>query len=87
MTTPYITVGCPTTGGGQVISGDSSFVVEGIPVACIGDKATCPKHKKVVTIVSGDPQMQVLGKPVARVGDSLSCGCKLLLKQSMVVRG
>ncbi len=87
MTKPYITIGCPTTGGGQVISGDASFVIEGIPVACVGDKASCPKHKTVATIVSGDAQMQVLGKPVARVGDSLSCGCKLLLKQAMVVGG
>ncbi|SPL69713.1 PAAR domain-containing protein [Acinetobacter stercoris] len=85
MATPYITIGCPTTGGGQVISGDSSFLIEGIPVACVGDKATCPLHKTVSTIVSGDSHMQVMGKPVARAGDSLSCGCKLLPKQSSVV--
>ncbi|HFF4866324.1 TPA: PAAR domain-containing protein, partial [Acinetobacter baumannii] len=27
MATPYITIGCPTTGGGQVISGNSSFLI------------------------------------------------------------
>ena len=85
MTTPYIVVGCPTTGGGQVISGNSTFLVEGIPIACVGDKATCPKHKTVATIVSGDPYMQVLGKAVARVNDSLSCGCTLLPKQNLAV--
>lgn len=85
MTIPYITIGCPTTGGGQVISGNSTFLVQGIPVACIGDKATCPKHTTVSTIVSGDPYMQVMGKSVARVNDSLSCGCKLLPKQNLVV--
>lgn len=84
MATPYITVGCPTTGGGKVISGNASFLVEGIAVACIGDKATCPLHKVVATIISGDMHMLVMCKAVARVNDSLSCGCKLLQKQNMV---
>ena len=86
MATPYIVVGCPTTGGGQVISGNSMFQIEGIPIACVGDKATCPKHKTVATIISGDPHMQIFGKAAARVNDSLSCGCKLLPKQSLVVQ-
>lgn len=85
MAIPYITIGCPTTGGGNVITGNSIFLIEGIAVACIGDKATCPKHKTTATIVSGDPYMQVMGKSVARVNDSLSCGCKLLPKQTLVV--
>lgn len=86
MATPYIVVGCPTTGGGQVISGNSMFQVEGIPIACVGDKATCPKHKTVATIISGDPHMQIFGKAAARVNDSLSCGCRLLPKQNLVVQ-
>ena len=87
MATPYITIGCPTTGGGKVISGNSSFLVEGIAVACVGDKATCPLHKTTATIVAGDPNAQVMGKSIARVNDPLSCGCKLLPKQSLLVRG
>ncbi|MCH7314813.1 PAAR domain-containing protein [Acinetobacter sp. ANC 3882] len=86
MATPYIVIGCPTTGGGQVISGNNSFLIEGIPIACVGDKATCPKHKTVSTIITGDPYMQVIGKAAARVNDSLSCGCKLLPKQNLVVQ-
>lgn len=85
MAFPYITIGSPTTGGGQVISANSSFLIEGKPVACVGDKATCPKHKTTATIISGDPYMLVMGKSVARVNDSLSCGCKLLPKQNLVV--
>lgn len=85
MAIPYITIGCPTTGGGKVITGQNSFLVEGIAIACVGDKVTCPLHKTTATIISGDPYMQVMGKSVARVNDSLSCGCKLLPKQSLVV--
>lgn len=86
MATPYIVIGCPTTGGGQVITGNASFLIEGIPIACVGDKATCPKHQTVATIIAGDPNMQVMGKAAARVNDSLSCGCKLLPKQNLVVQ-
>ena len=86
MATPYIVIGCPTTGGGQVITGDASFLIEGIPIACVGDKATCPKHQTVATIIAGDPTMQVMGKAAARANDPLSCGCKLLPKQNLVVR-
>ncbi|MGE8598258.1 MAG: PAAR domain-containing protein [Acinetobacter calcoaceticus] len=86
MATPYITIGCPTTGGGQVISGNNMFLIDGIAVACVGDKATCPTHKVVATIVSGDPCMQIFGKAAARVNDSLSCGCKLLPQQNLVVQ-
>ncbi|RLZ06635.1 PAAR domain-containing protein [Acinetobacter sp. 2JN-4] len=86
MATPYIVVGCPTTGGGKVITGSSFFLIEGIPIACVGDTATCPKHQTVATIITGDPHMQVMGKMAARVNDSLSCGCKLLPKQNLVVQ-
>ncbi|SPL70301.1 PAAR domain-containing protein [Acinetobacter stercoris] len=85
MATPYITIGCPTTGGGVVQEGDSSFQIEGIPIACVGHKATCPLHNTVSVIISGDQYFKVGGKPAARAGDSLSCGCKLLPKQSLVV--
>lgn len=86
LATPYITIGCPTTGGGKVISGNSLFLIDGKAIACTGDKATCPTHKLVATIVSGDPCMNIFGKLAARVGDSMSCGCKLLPQQSLVVQ-
>ncbi|MCH7336757.1 PAAR domain-containing protein [Acinetobacter sp. NIPH 2699] len=86
MATAYIVVGCPTTGGGKVITGSSFFLIEGIPIACVGDTATCPKHQIVATIITGDPHMQVMGKMAARVNDSLSCGCKLLPMQNLVVQ-
>ncbi len=86
LATAYIVVGCPTTGGGKVITGSNFFLIDGIPIACVGDTATCPKHQTVSTIITGDPHMQVMGKMAARVNDSLSCGCKLLPKQNLVVQ-
>lgn len=61
MAFPYITLGSPTTGGGKVITANQSFLIEGKPVACVGDQATCPKHKTTATIVAGDNKMVVMG--------------------------
>lgn len=85
MAFPYITIGSPTTGGGQVISANQSFVIEGKAIACVGDKATCPKHQCVSTIVSGDTHMLVMGKPAAQHNSPLSCGCKCIGNQSLTV--
>ena len=43
MAFPYITIGSPTTGGGQVISANTAFLIEGKPVA---DNATAEGRKK-----------------------------------------
>lgn len=80
-----IVVGDATTGGGRVITGSPATDIEGMPVARVGDKATCPKHQRVATIVSGDATLTFEGQPVARHGDRLSCGCSLMAgKQSLV---
>lgn len=77
MASKYITVGFPTTGGGEVISGNKNFLIDGKPIACVGDEATCPTHNTTAFIITGDPEIQFGGLPVAREGDLLSCGCKL----------
>lgn len=85
MAQPYITIGSLTTGGGTVISGQSTFLIEGKPIACVGDKATCPKHQCVSTIVSGDNHLVVMGKPAAQHNSPLSCGCKCIGTQNLHV--
>lgn len=77
MASTYITVGFLTTGGGEVISGNKNFLIDGKPIACVGDEATCPTHNTIAFIITGDPEIQFGGLPVAREGDLLSCGCKL----------
>ncbi|MDQ8937064.1 PAAR domain-containing protein [Acinetobacter rudis] len=84
MTKSYITVGCLTTGGGEVLTGNSRFLIGGVAVACIGDTASCPLHQTISTIISGDPHLLIFNKPAAQVNDLLSCGCKLLAKQKLV---
>ena len=87
MALPYITLGSPTTGGGKVISAQTSFTIDGKPIACVGDKATCPKHSCVSTIISGDNHMIVMGKPAAQHNSPLSCGCKCISDQHLTVGG
>jgi len=78
MARMWIVVGDATTGGGRVLTGSSNTDIEGKAVACVGDKATCPKHGGAFEIVTGDPTLILDGKPIAREGDSLACGCRLL---------
>lgn len=85
MAFPYITIGSPTTGGGKVISANTAFLIEGKAVACVGDKATCPKHNTVTTIVAGDNKMVVMGKPAAQHNSPLACGCKCIGNQNLTV--
>jgi uncharacterized Zn-binding protein involved in type VI secretion len=73
-----IRVGDPTSHGGKVITGASSFEVDGIAVACVGDKCICPQQGHVdCTIVEGDSQFVVDGRAVAFDGHKTSCGAVL----------
>ncbi|MCU4583232.1 PAAR domain-containing protein [Acinetobacter gyllenbergii] len=78
----YIVVGSPTSGGGEVISGNRNFLINGKPIACVGDEATCPTHNTAAFIMTGDSETRFGGLPVAREGDLLSCGCKLLKSET-----
>ena len=74
-----IRLGDPTDHGGQVVSvGDSNYVVDGIPVARLGDVCSCPKKgHNGCTIVSANASFQVSGVAVAFEGDKTSCGATL----------
>ena len=85
MTKAWIVQGDPTSSGGSVITGSSFTDIDGIPVARIGDQATCPRHKGAFPIVDGDSTMIVDGQPVALHGSSLACGCKVLSAQQVRV--
>jgi len=81
----FIVLGDTTNHGGTVISawgseGPVPMTIDGIPVACIGDRVVCPRCKGVHVIVSGadGPPMELAGKLVAREGDSVSDGSQLV---------
>ncbi|MDD3484215.1 PAAR domain-containing protein [Azovibrio restrictus] len=77
-----IRLGDPTDHGGVVVSASPATLVEGKPVARIGDLVACPiPGHGVCKIVTGDPSTVVDGSPVARQGDKTACGATLIPTQ------
>jgi uncharacterized Zn-binding protein involved in type VI secretion len=64
--------------GGYVIASDNSTIVNGKPVARIGDKVLCYKHGSSEIIASGKNKVTSNKKQIARIGDKTKCGAKLL---------
>ncbi|ODC03130.1 hypothetical protein BFW38_05805 [Terasakiispira papahanaumokuakeensis] len=72
-----IVVGDITSHGGTVVSGQPNYLLEGIPVACVGDAVVCKIHGPGV-IIEGHPTWTINGKPVALHGHQTSCGATLI---------
>lgn len=74
---PIVLVGhrhsCPTHGTGTVVTGASEAVVNGRPVARIGDRISCG-----AIIQTGSTGTIIEGQPVARLGDTTSHGGTLV---------
>jgi len=80
MSKAVIRLGDPTDHGGVVVSVSATqHTVDGIPVARVGDRCSCPRrgHNNCV-IVEGDPNYTLDGVPVAFEGHRTSCGARLL---------
>ena len=80
MSKPAIRLGDPTDHGGVVVSVSATqHTVDGIPVARVGDRCSCPRrgHNNCV-IVEGDPHYTLDGVPIAFEGHRTSCGARLL---------
>ena len=74
-----IRLGDPTSHGGTVVSASSSVIINGKPVARVGDSVTCPiPGHGVVTIVEGDSAWLDDGRPIALEGHKTSCGASLI---------
>lgn len=68
----------PTSHGGKVEQVTApQFTVDGVAVARLGDKTTCPIHGPG-TIMEGDPHHTIDGIPVAFEGHKTSCGATLI---------
>ncbi|MCW8335633.1 PAAR domain-containing protein [Vibrio paucivorans] len=80
MSNDAITVGCKTTTGGVVISGNSGVKVNNQPIALVGDIATCTCGSKSCKgkgpIVATSPRdIVVNGVSFAKAGDLVDTGC------------
>jgi len=64
--------------GGYVIASDTSTIVNGKPVARIGDKVLCYKHGNSEIILLGSNKVTSGKKKIARIGDKTKCGATLL---------
>jgi len=74
-----IRLGDPTSHGGTVVSASSTVIINGKPVARVGDSVTCPiPGHGVVTIVEGDSAWLDNGCPIALEGHKTSCGASLI---------
>ncbi len=74
-----IRLGDPTDHGGAVVAVSAQhYQVDGLPVARVGDKCSCPKkgHGDCV-IAEGDPNFTIDGIAVAFEGHKTSCGAVL----------
>ncbi|WP_081085748.1 PAAR domain-containing protein [Burkholderia cepacia] len=77
MPAPIATIGTSTTHGGEVTSADAGVIVDGRPVACVGDTVSCPLHGPGVITNGGFGT--VSGRRIARHGSSTSCGATLVV--------
>ncbi|MDI6002360.1 PAAR domain-containing protein [Cobetia marina] len=74
-----IVLGDSTTHGGKVVSAQSNYLLEGKPVAVVGDMVTCPKDgHSTCSIIEGHPTISLNGKPVAFHGCHTGCGAALI---------
>lgn len=61
--------------GGPIISGQSGFTVNGVPIAVVGDSCAC---RGTDTITSGNGSITINGKAVAVEGSSTAHGGEIV---------
>ena len=84
MSKQLILLGDKTSHGGVVIEASPESSVNGIRIARLGDKVSCPlPYHGVCPIVTGDATFLVDGKPAARAGDKTACGASLIPSQAL----
>lgn len=70
-------VGTGLSHGGHVVTGSPTVTINNLPLARVGDLATCTIHGSVI-IISGSSSSNVGGHQIARLGDICSCGAILV---------
>ncbi|WP_313219429.1 PAAR domain-containing protein, partial [Stenotrophomonas sp.] len=57
MRRQWMVMGDLTSSSGRAITGSPFTDIEGLAVARVGDRATCPLHDGIFPIVQGDPTL------------------------------
>ncbi len=79
MAKPQARMGDMSSHGGVIITGAARTVVNGKPVARIGDLHACPMpFHGVTSIITGSEDTMTEGKPNARIGDMTGCGAVIV---------
>lgn len=84
-----IRLGDSTSHGGKVIDvAAKHYTIEGIAVACVGDRCSCPvKGHDGCTIAEGNPNHLVEGVQVAYERHKTTCGATLVSSQAVFMAG
>jgi uncharacterized Zn-binding protein involved in type VI secretion len=74
---PVARVGDAISHGGTITAGSLVTLVDGVPVARVGDPVTCTSHG-ATTIATGSLVETDEGLPLARNGDATACGATII---------
>ena len=79
-----IRLGDKTSHGGVVLEASPHSDIDGVGIARMGDKTSCPMHGPG-PIVEGDATLIVDGKAAALHGDKTACGATLIAGQQTTI--
>jgi uncharacterized Zn-binding protein involved in type VI secretion len=75
----FVLLGDKTTHDGEVISASSTMIVQGMPVALIGDQVRCPLPGHGINrIVEGCSEWSEGGLAMVVDGCACECGCRVI---------
>lgn len=79
MALPIVLLGDSTSHGGIVISASRTHLIDGIGIARVGDRITCPlPGHGINSIIEGATTYLIGGRMVALHGHRCMCGCTLI---------
>jgi uncharacterized Zn-binding protein involved in type VI secretion len=88
MSQGFVLLGDSTTHGGNVISASSTTIVQGKPVALVGDEVLCPiPGHGVNAIVEGCEEWFENGRAMVVNGCRSECGCQVIASTTECVVG
>jgi len=77
MSQEFVLLGDKTTHDGEVISASSTMIINGKPVALVGDEVSCPRHGPN-PISEGTDQWSENGRAMVVNGCHSECGCQVI---------